>query len=248
MIILVQKTFAGAALAVTMLLGSALVAPAEASHGNSYSTTTQARASNELNLRYGPSYEYQVIRVIPYDRRVDILRCLPARDWCEVRYRGNTGWVSSQYLYNTGYNRSYNSWNRSDWVVAFDFFAHIVDRDRDRRRRYDRHRHNNDYYDQVRRNGRRGHDDWGRRHHGRDRANGYGRGRNDGRGRNSNRGHNNGQGDRRGQGQYASQASHNDNGDRGHNRGDRGGRGDHDGRGDRGDRRDRDDRDGRRGR
>jgi len=181
-----RTVFVQAALVTALLVGGVLAAPQSALAGHddgygqsSYGQSSQARASVDLNMRYGPSTDYYVIDVIPAGRTVDIVRCLPARDWCEVRYRGDTGWSSSRYLYNSRYDRGYDRWDARDLVVAFDFFANIFDHDRDRRQRHGNYRHGRDYYDHVRHHGRRGHDGWG--HHDRGRSGRHGDRDHDGR-------------------------------------------------------------------
>jgi uncharacterized protein YraI len=119
---------------------------------------------------------------------VQIIRCLPNRNWCEVSYGRQRGWASSRYLYNTRYDRPYNQWNNSDLVVAFDFFANILDWDNDRHHRYRDYRWDDDYYRTVHRSGYRGDDDWrghhrgrGNNHHDNGRHNGHHDGHHDGR-------------------------------------------------------------------
>jgi len=163
------KPLASIALAVAVLAGGTVLAPTAAladhgNYGNSNNNSSSARVSVDLNIRYGPSIDYYVIDVVPRGRNVSIIRCQPRRDWCEVRFRGRTGWVYADYLYHPRYNRSYRHWNDRDYVIGFDFFANIFDHDRDRRHRYHNRRYNDDYYRNARHQGRRGHNDWYRRH------------------------------------------------------------------------------------
>jgi uncharacterized protein YraI len=162
---LLQKTLTGVVLGVSVVMGSALLAPQAALAGHSdYGRTADARVDVELNIRYGPSTDYYVVDVVPRGRRVEIVRCLPQRDWCEVRYDGRHGWASSRYLYNPRYDRSYDRWDDGDFVIAFDFFANIFDWDNDRRHRYSVYRWGDDYYRTVHRSGYRGDREW-RGHH-----------------------------------------------------------------------------------
>ena len=165
--IIFRKTLAGFALAATMLVGSAVVAPqaALANHSD-YGRTADAQVSVDLNIRFGPSTDYYVVDRVPRGGYVEIIRCLPNRNWCEVSYGRHRGWAASRYLYNTRYDRSYDRWDDNDLVVVFDFFAHILDWDNDRRHRYDDRRWDDDYYRYVHRSGYRGHDDWRGRHRG----------------------------------------------------------------------------------
>lgn len=167
---LIQKTLASLALAATMVVGAAAMAPTPALAGHNdgyrdgYGRATQAHVGVDLNMRYGPSIGYHVLRVIPQGRPVDVLRCMPNRDWCEVSFNGRNGWVVAYYLDHPRYGVSYDQWDSSDWVRVFDFFLNITDYDNDRRHRYDGYRWGDDYYRDVRRNGHRSHHDWYRRH------------------------------------------------------------------------------------
>ena len=160
---LIQKAFAGLALAVTIVVGGAVVAPqaALADHNESYyGRTAEARVTVNLNIRYGPSTDYYVVHRVPRGHTVQIIRCLPNRNWCEVSYGRHRGWASSRYLYNTRYDRSYDRWDDNDLVIVFDFFANILDWDNDRRHRYNDYRWDDDYYRDIHRTGYRGHHDW----------------------------------------------------------------------------------------
>lgn len=165
---ILQKTLGGLALAATMIVGASVVAPqsALADHSDSYSRTADARVTVDLNIRFGPSTDYYVVDTVPRGRSVQIIRCLPNRNWCEVSYGRQRGWAASRYLYHTRYDRSYDRWNDNDLVIAFDFFANILDWNSDRRHRYDDRRWDDDYYRYVHTNGYRGHHDWRGRHRG----------------------------------------------------------------------------------
>lgn len=53
-----------------------------------------------LNVRAGPGTSYPVVHVLGRNERVDIVRC--SGGWCFVDSRGPSGWVSRNYLNETG--------------------------------------------------------------------------------------------------------------------------------------------------
>jgi uncharacterized protein YraI len=61
-------------------------------------------ASNDvLSVRSGASTEYPIVGVIPPDGiGIDVHDCL--RVWCNVSWRGVTGWVNSRFLRPEGAN------------------------------------------------------------------------------------------------------------------------------------------------
>ncbi len=136
-----------------------------------------AYVSTDLNMRYGPSLDYRSFDVIPRGRTVEVLDCLPRRDWCEVEYRGYTGWVSSNYLH-TASDRRYNYGHASVSVPIFDFFFFLSDFDNDRNYRYENRRHDDHWYESQR-NQNRGNQNYrrnerGNSHHGHDYGGRYG--------------------------------------------------------------------------
>jgi uncharacterized protein YraI len=79
-----------------LVLFAGLVLPAAAQAANGITT-------GNVNMRTGPSTGYPVIVTIPYRARVTIYGCVRAFRWCDVRWAGWRGWVSSRYLSSTGY-------------------------------------------------------------------------------------------------------------------------------------------------
>ncbi|MDN2580906.1 SH3 domain-containing protein [Aquibium sp. ELW1220] len=63
-----------------------------------------ASVTADLNMRAGPGSQYPVITTIPDGRSVDIYGCESGLNWCDVSWRGNRGWVYSDYL-NYTYDR-----------------------------------------------------------------------------------------------------------------------------------------------
>ena len=63
-------------------------------------------ATSDVNMRAGPGTEFPVVTTIPDSAGVNILGCLAARDWCDVVWSGNRGWVSANYL-NYFYNNNF---------------------------------------------------------------------------------------------------------------------------------------------
>lgn len=156
------------AAAVALTAGLALPASAAADHGRTtaYYGRTSAdyvRTSAGTSMRYGPSREYRRFAYIPRGQRVHVRRCTPRYAWCEVRYRQRSGWVDARILVEGRYGRHYGSPGFQLTVPLFDFYASIGNFDQDRGRRYRRHRHNDDYYQNLQRNTQHSHD--GRRGH-----------------------------------------------------------------------------------
>ncbi len=55
-------------------------------------------ATTNVNLRAGPSTGYPVVDVVPRGDEVRVFGCLNDRNWCDVRFDGLRGWMSSNYL------------------------------------------------------------------------------------------------------------------------------------------------------
>jgi uncharacterized protein YraI len=73
------------ALAGAALLGSAAIANAQT-----------AVAETDLNVRAGPGTEFSVVGVIPGGAPVQVMGC--SGSWCQVAFRGGTGFASASYL------------------------------------------------------------------------------------------------------------------------------------------------------
>ena len=230
-------------------LASAVAIPAGAAHASE-----KAVATTNVNLRAGPSTDYPVVDVLVAGEGLRVFGCLQTRSWCDVRFRGQRGWISANYIALTGGNYS----GRHDFdpysapVITFSVDNYWGDhyrsrnfyRDRDRFRGHrgpDRDRgdrRDRDHRGPDRDRGDRGHDrgpDFGDRGH--DRGPDFGdRGRDRDHGdrrpdfRDRDRGPDRADYDRRGRGPDRGDFDRGDRNDRG--------RGDHDGRnrGDHGDR------------
>ena len=71
---------------------------------------TLAQAANafvtgNVNIRSGPGTQYGRLATIPAGAAVTIRGCLSGYSWCDVRYAGRNGWVSSNYLQAIYQNR-----------------------------------------------------------------------------------------------------------------------------------------------
>ncbi len=80
-------------LAVAGIAAMAFVGMAEAQVAGQGHTTTA-----DLNLRSGVGTGFGVIAVIPRGEPVELTSCNPPVTWCNVSFRGQTGWVSARYL------------------------------------------------------------------------------------------------------------------------------------------------------
>ena len=59
---------------------------------------TIGTATTDLNLRSGPGPEQPVIGFIKARQKASILGCVEGSLWCQVSFRGKTGWAYSQYM------------------------------------------------------------------------------------------------------------------------------------------------------
>jgi uncharacterized protein YraI len=73
-------------------IGAALAVPSYASAADI------ASAAMALNIRNGPGPQYSIIGAIPRNGRTIITGCIRGSLWCQVSYRGRTGWTYAQYL------------------------------------------------------------------------------------------------------------------------------------------------------
>ena len=62
------------------------------------SAQTSAVVVADLNIRTGPSPQYQRYGTIPAGEEVDVFGCLSGYNWCDVGWTGGRGWVSGNYL------------------------------------------------------------------------------------------------------------------------------------------------------
>lgn len=157
-------------ISTTMLLVMGASSAALAARGGSVTV--------DLNMRAGPSTRFPVVATIPDNSRVTIYGCARARNWCDVSWGRERGWVYASYLrtryrernvpiarhwddfdlpYITFSFNSYwdNHYRRRPWFSRRDRWRGIwrnEDRDHRRSGRIDRR-------DDNRRSDRRGRDD-----------------------------------------------------------------------------------------
>jgi uncharacterized protein YraI len=142
-------------IAAVAVLAAGLALPVAAS-------AEPGRTADRVNLRYGPSLEYRRVVLIPRGSPVEVRRCTPGHEWCEVGFGRYVGWVRTDYLLHPGHGRLYNVVGPELSLPVFDFNAHIDDFDRDRRYRNPDARHDDAWYRDMQRRhrgGARGHDD-----------------------------------------------------------------------------------------
>ncbi|WP_304363763.1 SH3 domain-containing protein [Jiella marina] len=133
--------FAAAILAGTMAVPS-LAAASE-----------RAIATTDVNLRAGPSTDYPVVDVVGSGDAVRVFGCLETRSWCDVRYHGQRGWMSANYIayaVRRGRDRAFDPYSAP--VITFSVDGYWGDHYRGR-----------DFYRQRDRYDRRHRDDWGDR-------------------------------------------------------------------------------------
>ncbi|WAP69875.1 SH3 domain-containing protein [Jiella pelagia] len=162
----------------TLLAAAALAGVLAASTGSA-SASEWAIATADVNVRAGPSTDYPVIDTARGGERLRVFGCLQTRSWCDVRFQGQRGWMSANYIATRGdaYDgrRDYDPYSAP--VISFSIDSYWGDHYRSRNfyRDRDRFRGHRDRDRGDRGRDRdwdgRGHDrDWGdRRHGGRDR-------------------------------------------------------------------------------
>src|SRR5215211_1316267 len=70
--------------------------------------TTVAQAAyttGSVNVRSGPGTNYYVITTAPAGAWVNVASCVPG--WCQVGYRGITGWMASSFIARSAAPRYY---------------------------------------------------------------------------------------------------------------------------------------------
>ncbi len=72
---------------------------------SSLAHAANAYATGNVNMRTGPGTEYGRIATVPAGAGVTIHGCLRGYSWCDVRFAGRRGWVSSNYLQAVYQNR-----------------------------------------------------------------------------------------------------------------------------------------------
>lgn len=62
-------------------------------------TTTTARATTYVNMRAGPNNQQPVLKVVPANGSIEVVKC---RAWCEVVYEGQRGWIYKGFVDRSG--------------------------------------------------------------------------------------------------------------------------------------------------
>jgi uncharacterized protein YraI len=121
----------------------------------------EAEVTSDLNMRAGPGARFPIITTIPEGRTVEVYGCLNDYEWCDVSWRGNRGWVFTDYLdyYYRNQPRPVMEWGPRIGIPVITFsFGDYARRhyrnmpwysDRERWYRWDRDRrdHRRDYGD-----------------------------------------------------------------------------------------------------
>ncbi|WP_208437353.1 SH3 domain-containing protein [Bartonella taylorii] len=85
------------------------------------SGAADAFTTNNLNLRTGPSIQYTLRGLIPAGKLVFVQTC--KRNWCNIRYNTQTGWVSSRYLSFKNGNDLYQTYTTLP-VTNYNTYSH----------------------------------------------------------------------------------------------------------------------------
>ena len=82
------------ALIPAALLSAAMLSAAQAQ--------TIGTATTDLNIRSGPGPEHPVIGMLRDRQRTNVIGCIEGSRWCQVDFRGGTGWAYSLYMTLSG--------------------------------------------------------------------------------------------------------------------------------------------------
>ncbi|GAA5097463.1 SH3 domain-containing protein [Bartonella acomydis] len=75
------------------------------------SGAANAFVTRNLNLRTGPSTKHKLRGLIPTGETVFVQTC--KGNWCHIKYKAKTGWVSSRYLSFKDGNALYHTYTVS---------------------------------------------------------------------------------------------------------------------------------------
>ncbi len=82
---------------ITSVISLAALAAAGALSGSAYAATV-ATATTPVHIRSGPGPQYAIVGVIGTNDHATMTGCIQGSLWCQVSYRGKTGWTYSKYL------------------------------------------------------------------------------------------------------------------------------------------------------
>ncbi|MBO0663229.1 SH3 domain-containing protein [Jiella sp. MQZ9-1] len=80
-----------------ILAAAALTATVAIPAGQAFASQ-KAIATTNVNLRAGPSTSYPAVDMVEAGEGLRVFGCLQTRSWCDVRYRGQRGWMSANYI------------------------------------------------------------------------------------------------------------------------------------------------------
>jgi uncharacterized protein YraI len=63
---------------------------------------SMAVATVDLNIRSGPGPEFPIVGAISANDRASIEGCIQGSRWCQVSYRGKSGWAYTEYMQLAG--------------------------------------------------------------------------------------------------------------------------------------------------
>jgi uncharacterized protein YraI len=82
-----------------ILAAASLAAALAASFSAGAALADPGAATGDVNLRARPSVHSEKLATIPAGAAVEIITC---PRWCQVTYRGHTGWASAKYISAAG--------------------------------------------------------------------------------------------------------------------------------------------------
>ena len=89
------------------------VAPA-----TSHAQSRVAYTLTDTTLHSGPHYSYPEVSYVPDRQTVQVYGCLRDWSWCDVRWRGERGWIDADYLTTNYYGSNYYGDRYSIWYSS----------------------------------------------------------------------------------------------------------------------------------
>lgn len=77
-------------------------------------------ATGNVNLRAGPGTDYPVVTTLAAGTGLTIHGCLSGYSWCDVTWRGNRGWASSNYLQASYQSRRVRVVQAAPPIISFN--------------------------------------------------------------------------------------------------------------------------------
>lgn len=99
------------------LAGAAMAMAPSISHAQS----RMAYTLTGTTMHSGPHYSYPQITYVPQRDTIQVYGCLSDWSWCDVRWRGERGWIDADHLavYRGYYGNDYSIWHASGYNLGW---------------------------------------------------------------------------------------------------------------------------------